>query len=869
VLSAGTMLGPYRILSPIGAGGMGEVYRAQDTRLGRDVAVKVLSRTLNNDAEALRRFEQEARAAGMLNHPNILAIYDIGVEDETRYIVSELLEGESLRARIRQGSVPPRRALDYGAQLARGLAAAHERGIIHRDLKPENVFITRDGHVKILDFGLVKLAGPRIPGSETADITAPTLVGTPTEPGRIMGTVGYMAPEQIRGNPGDALSDIFALGAILYEMLAGRPAFRGDSPIETLNSILKDDPPDFYEVGLRVPAALDRVVRHCLEKKPEDRFQSARDVAFDLGSMSGLTSKMVYTGPRWRIKARELVTPLLIAAAVLAALGLGYAIGRRYGRAAPPSFRRVTFRGGTILNARFGPDGQSVFHGARWSGNPIALFTARADSPESRDLEFGAADILSVSRTGQLAISLGRHPIGYTRHSGTLAQVPISGGAPRPILDDVEEADWSPDGRLAVVRAAGGRSRLEFPIGKVVYETLGWISSPRFSPRGDAIAFVDHPILNDDRGTIVQVTVADGARKQLTKEAQSIQGLAWRPDGDEILFAAERESTARVLRAVNRRGRERIVASSAGPITLHDIAADGRALISRDLIRAGNVGSIAGEPHQRDLSWLDYSVIRDLSADGKTMIFSESGEAGGAIFGVYIRRTDGGPAIRLGDGTTESLSPDGKWVLSIPRNQKPAQIVMLPTGTGQPRAVTRDPINHRNARFFPDGRRILFQGNEPGRPPRLWVQSIDNSKPIAVTPENVSGTQVTPDGAHVLGRDGKRKWYLYPVPDVGRASARLDGLKPVLHVPALRGDDVPVRFTSDGRALYVSSFGKIPAVLTKVDLATGARVQTFEAMPADPAGLSNVGPIFVTPDGGTTVYSYTRLLSDLYLVDVK
>jgi dipeptidyl aminopeptidase/acylaminoacyl peptidase len=859
MLPEGTLLGPYRIVATVGAGGMGEVYRAQDTRLGREVAVKVLSRALINDAEALRRFEQEARAAGMINHPNILAIYDIGVEGELRYIVSELLEGESLRARIRQGPVPPRRALDYGAQLARGLAAAHERGIIHRDLKPENVFITRDGHVKILDFGLVKLTGPRVPAAETTDQTMPTMLSARTEPGRIMGTVGYMAPEQIRGSPGDALSDIFAFGAILYEMLAGRPAFRGDSPIETLNSILRDDPSDFFELGLRIPAALDRIVRHCLEKKPEDRFQSARDVAFDLGSLSGLTSQMIYTGPRWRLDARAMIKPLLIAAGLLAAAGGGYLVGQRYGRVPPPAFRRLTYRGGTIYNARFGPDGQSVFYGARWSGRPVTVFSARPDSPESRDLQYGVADILAVSRGGQLAISLNRRPIGYVRNSGTLAQVPISGGAPRQILDDVEEADWSPDGRLAIVHSVAGRSRLEFPIGRVLYDTLGWISSPRFSPRGDAIAFADHPFLNDDRGTIVTVTIATGGRRTLTPESQSIQGVAWRPDGEEIWFAAEREGVARVLSAVDLRGRERVVATSAGPLTLHDIAPDGRALVSRDLVRAGIVGLVAGDPRPRDLSWLDYSVVRDLSADGKTIAFSESGEAGGAIFGVYLRHTDGDSAVRLGDGTTESLSPDGRWVLSIPRNQKPAQIVMLPTGTGQPRAVTRDAIDHRNARWFPDGRHILFQGSEPGRAPRLWVQAIDGGTPRAVTPENVVGTQVTPDNLHVLGRAADRKYFLYSVA----------GGAPPVPVPALRGDDVPVRFTPDGRAVFVSTFGKIPAMLTKVDLASGARTPVLEAMPADPAGLINVGPIFVTPDGGTNVYSYTRLLSDLYAVDAR
>src|ERR1051325_1039746 len=366
VIPAGTMLGPYRISAAIGAGGMGEVYRAQDTRLQRDVAVKVLTRNLSADADALRRFEQEARAAGMLNHPNILAIYDIGDEGGLHYIVSELLEGESLRARIRQSVIPPRKALDYASQIARGLAAAHERGIIHRDLKPENVFVTRDGMVKILDFGLAKLIGPRVPTA--GDELSATMPGTPTEPGRLLGTVGYMAPEQVRGGQGDHRSDIFAFGAILYEMLAARPAFRGDSPIETLNAILKDDPPDFFELNVRVPGALDRVVRHCLEKNPDERFQSSRDLAFDLGSLSGLTSQAITYAPHLRqTNWRTLRLPLfVIAAATLIAIG-AFLLGRRYGTQPPPVFRRMTFRSGTVWNARFTPAGQSAVSAARWA----------------------------------------------------------------------------------------------------------------------------------------------------------------------------------------------------------------------------------------------------------------------------------------------------------------------------------------------------------------------------------------------------------------------------------------------------------------------------------------------------------------------
>jgi Tol biopolymer transport system component len=856
MLAPDTMLGPYKIVAAIGAGGMGEVYRAIDERLGRQVAVKVLSQHLTNDAEATHRFEQEARAAGQLNHPNILVIYDIGSENGTRYIVSELLEGESLRARIRQGAIPPRRAADYATQLARGLAAAHERGIIHRDLKPENLFITRDGHVKILDFGLVKLMAPRLPGSNVpASEHAITMAASPTEPGRILGTVGYMSPEQIRGGSGDHRSDIFAAGAILFEMLTGRPAFRGDSPIETLNAILKEDPPDFYDIGVRVPASLERAVRHCLEKNPDDRFQSSRDLAFDLGAMSGLTSQNISYRRMPQLRTRDVVLPVVIAIVALAGLAVAYLVGARHGRRPPPTLTRITFRSGTILNARFGPDGQTVFYGARWAGAPPTVYSVRADSPESRDLGFGPSEILGVSSTGQLAILLQPRFIGYLRESGTLAQVAIAGGAPRQLIEDVEAAEWSPDGQqLAVVRTVEGHCRLEYPIGKPIYTTVGWISHPRFNTRGDAIAFVDHPFVNDDRGAVVMIG-ADGSGKQaLGPEWNSVNGVAWLPDANEVWFAAEH-----ALYSIEPRGAPHLVTTSGGWLWLHDIAHDGRVLASQQSQRGGIIALLPNESSERDLSWLDYSVVRDLAADGKTIAFSESGEAGGSLFGVYLRSVDtNSPAVRLGEGTTEALSRDGKWVLSIPRNRKPPQIVMLPTGTGQPRPVTNDALSHRNARWFPDGRNILFQGNEAGRPPRIWMQSIDGGAPRALTPENVAGTLITADSKRLLVRGADRKFFFFPI----------DGGTPE-PVPALRGSDVPLRFASDGMSVYVGTFGRIPAQLEKVNLATGARTRVRELRPGDPSGLINVGPVFVTPDEKTIVYSYTRLLSDLYLIEWK
>src|SRR5271154_4079087 len=285
MLSPGSKLGPYDIQAPIGAGGMGEVYSARDARLSRDVAIKILPASFSTDPDRLRRFAQEARAAAALNHPNILSIYDIGDDHGAPYVVSELLEGETFRDRLRSGPLPSRKAIDYAQQIARGLAAAHEKGIVHRDLKPENVFLTNDGRVKILDFGLAKLTRP-----ETGDSSgnAPTQqVGT--DAGTVMGTVGYMSPEQVRGKPADARSDIFAFGAILYEMLSGKRAFHGDSAADTMSAILKDEPPELSETNRNVSPALERIVRHCLEKNPESRFHSASDIAFDLEHLSGIS----------------------------------------------------------------------------------------------------------------------------------------------------------------------------------------------------------------------------------------------------------------------------------------------------------------------------------------------------------------------------------------------------------------------------------------------------------------------------------------------------------------------------------------------------------------------------------------------------
>ncbi len=460
-LAAGTRLGPYEIVAPLGAGGMGEVYRARDERLKRDVAVKVLPGSFSDDPDRLRRFEQEAQAAGALNHPNITAVYDLGTHDRAPYIVTELLEGETLRARLSGGPLAPRKAIDYATQIARGLATAHEKGIVHRDLKPENLFLTTDGRVKILDFGLAKLTQNEAASGQQTNLPTAS-VGT--EPGVVMGTLGYMSPEQVKGKSADPRSDIFSFGAILYEMLSGSRAFHRDSAAETMSAILREEPPDLSATNRNIQPGLERIVRHCLEKNPEERFHSAHDLAFDLEAISGVSAPLSAAAAGKPSRRRWLV-PALGLALLAAVLGIGYRTITHPSAAPFPSYHQLTFRRGTVWSARFGSDGKTILYSASWDGEPTEIFVGSPQSPESRPLGLTGADVLSVSTSGDIAVSLGSAVSGEFQKTGTLGRTsPTGGGAPRKILEDVESADWGPDAKeLAVVRRVGGLTRLEFP----------------------------------------------------------------------------------------------------------------------------------------------------------------------------------------------------------------------------------------------------------------------------------------------------------------------------------------------------------------------------------------------------------------------
>lgn len=850
--AAETQLGPYKIIALIGAGGMGEVYRARDTRLLRDVALKVLPSSFTSDPDRLRRFEQEARAVAALNHPNIVSVYDVGNANGVHFIVSELLEGETLRLRITPSGMPARKAIELAVQLASGLATAHEQGIVHRDLKPENVFVTRNGRLKILDFGLAKLRRPR----ELVE-TIDGLTEAKTSVGQVLGTAGYMSPEQVKGEAVDHRSDIFSFGSILYEMLNGQRAFKRSTGAETMAAILNDDPPEFSRQSGPVAPALERIVRHCMEKQPGQRFQSAHDIAFDLETLSGIASTPATAASVTERKLR--LGPAAVAAFAVLALVVGLVAVwlRQTPTAIHPKLHRITFRRGTIWNARFTPDGNLIYGGA-WEGRPIELFTTQSASTESRALGMPATDILAISASGELAVSTGRHAAEGFESTGMLARSPQGGGAPRDIADGVEFADWSPDGTtLAVVRRVGGKVRLEYPLGKVLYETAGWASHPRISPDGKLVAFIDHTYSRDDAGAIATVDQA-GNKKILTGDFVSAQGLAWWPSGNEVWFTGTTSGSSRELRAVTLSGKERLVYLGTGTLTLQDIAKDGRVLFSRDDLRAGVVGLAPGETKERDLSWHDWTIPRDISDDGKLISFDETGEAGGETGALYVRSTDGSPAVRLGDGRSPSLSPDGKWVLALSPAARRG-LIELPTGAGESRTIPTGEVQVHQAFFFPDERHILALGNVTGgHGLRLWVGDAAGGAPQPISPEGVAvgyRTCISPDGKLVAARDPEGKITIYPV----------SGGEP-LRVPNTQPREIPVQWAPDGKALLVGT-SEIPMNVFVIDLATGQRRLLKSFSLGDPTGLFDLFPPNFSRDLKSYAYSYTRITSDLYIVD--
>jgi eukaryotic-like serine/threonine-protein kinase len=614
------------------------------------------------------------------------------------------------------------------------------------------------------------------------------------------------------------------------------------------------------QTNKEIHPGLDRIVRHCLEKSPEERFESARDVAFDLEALSSVSAPTMSGAQAFPAEGKRRWRPALAIAALLGAAIVSpfvYSAGKKAGFVQPPAFHQVTFSRGEVGSALFAPDGQTIVYAAAWEGKPFEVFINRPESPESRPFGLSTAEVLAISKSGEMAVSLNRRTAHAFARTGRLARISIAGGAPRDILDDVQWADWGADGQsLAIVRDVGVKNRLEFPIGKILLETTGWISHPRVSPRGDVVAFIDHPFQNDDGGRVAIVDAA-GHKKTLSPLYATAQGLAWRPDGTEIWYTAAEGGFNRAVHAVTLSGRERLVGRVPGISTIRDISKDGRVLMTNESARLGILARGPGDEKERELSWLDYSLVSDISPDGRTILITESGEGGGAGYSAYLRKTDGSPAIRLGAGGTEAFSPDGAWALSITGTAEP-QIVLLPTSVGEPRALSREGVDPFNADFLPDGKQIVFTASEAGRGTRLYLRDLSGGKSRALTPEGYSlyrGT-ITPDAKAIAVSGPDRRVYLYPL--AGGEPTALSGL-----TMAYR----PIRFSADGRTLYCQEDSTIPLKIVRYDMASGRMDPWKEVMVADAAGLNSISRFTVTPDGKAYAYSYLRVLSYLQLVE--
>jgi Tol biopolymer transport system component len=835
---------------------MGEVYRARDPRLGRDVAVKVISSDVSASPERLRRFEQEARAVAALEHPGILAVHDVGTHAGRAYVVFELLEGETLRDRLARGPIPVRKALELGGQIAEALAAAHAHGVVHRDLKPENLFLVREGHVKLLDFGLARLT------QAVDDGRGEQATRTETDRGAWMGTPGYVSPEQLRGQRADARSDIVALGAVLYEMLSGRRAFRGDTHADTLSAILDRDPPPTTTAGAPAPRALDRLLRRCLEKDPADRFQSARDVAFALASGSVSESAEAVAPPTPSRHGWWAGVGLLGAAAVA---GLAFVAGRRAADKPPPTFKQLTFRRGWLDEARFAPDGRTIVYGAGWDGKPVELFETRTDSPESRPLGLAHAKVLSISSQGQMAILLDPSRRGGLIALGTLAVVPLAGGTARELLENVFWADWTPDGRdLCVSRVLpSGEVSVELPPGTVRHRTRGWTGLLRVSRDGRYVAFEERA----NRKVVLVDRDRKVARALVEPRAANFWGLAWGPTGREVWFTEGPRRTARSLYALDLDGRRRVVYSSPGNLSLMDSAPDGRILIHRSVDRIETIALLPGHAAEQDVTVYDHSVVAALSADGRRLLLDGIEEEKGRC--VYLRREAGDP-VRVAAGVGLDVSPDRRFALVVADTTDAGELSEVPIGPGLPRRIDLGGVRAgapprpgaiRGAAYLPSppGGLIVRGRERPDQPYGLWRVHEGVSKPRRLeldAPGDAESWDVAPDGRHVAVKTSS---------DTIRIVA-LEGRRS----RDIRLADVGLsmsRWSGDGRSLFLVRVGSWPCEIHRLDLATEKVELCKRVAPPDPTGIVQCTGILPSADGRSYAYGANRSLAALVVAE--
>jgi hypothetical protein len=851
VLTKGSRLGPYEVTGSLGAGGMGEVYRARDTKLGRDVALKVLPDDLASDQDRMDRLEREAKLLASLNHPRIAAIYGLEEKDGTRALVMELVEGPTLADRLEKGPIAPDEVTDVARQVAEALEYAHEHGIVHRDLKPANVKLTADGAVKLLDFGLAKaFEGDVDPAQGSAYSESPTLSHRATAAGIILGTAAYMSPEQARGKTVDKRTDIWAFGVCLLEMLTGARVFTGETVTDVLASIVKSEP-DMAALPAETPPVVRTLLRRCLEKDPKRRLRDIGEARVLLESPAA----WALTEPKGPA-ARSRWGWIAVGAAVATLAAVAILLVRQKAHVNPIEAMRsvqLTFRRGIVLSARFAPDEQTVVYGAAWDGEPLDLYSVRSDVRESRPLGVPGGTVLSVSSAGEMAVLLGSKYTQGFEATGTLARMPFGVAAPREILENVGDADWSPDGQqLAVAREVDGKWRLEFPLGTVLHETGGWLSNVRVSPDGRQVAFLDHPSRGDNVAALAVVSPGSPAR---VLAPIASQGIAWAGSGSEVYYA-----DGGALYAVDLKGRSRLMYRELGSLQLDDVSAGGKILLTRVAAKREMVGRAPGASTERNLSWLDWSFPGILSDDGRTVLFQEQNlETASGDYALFMRRTDGSPPVRLGEGGGFDLSPDGKWMLADIGAPPDDNLALVPLGAGEVKRLGRLGLDVTSAAFLPGGDRVVIAGRAPGEGTRLYVRAQPGGTLQPISPEGVTAWVchlASPDGRRAFATAADGRITVYPI----------DGGEPHV-VPGTSRLDTPIRWTSDGRGIFVQHGRTLPARIERVDVATGTRRLEMQLSPPDPAGVLEINPVLMSADGRSYVYSYRRALVELYVVE--
>lgn len=841
----GRTLGEYRIEALLGAGGMGTVYRAIDTRLSRPVALKVLAPGTIPNPDRRRRFLQEARAASLLDHPNIVTIYETGsseIEGERYdFIAMELVAGETLEQRISTGPIPLPEALELAIQVTGALAAAHAAGIVHRDLKPSNVMVNDEGRVKILDFGLAKM--PETQAAEVDDFAATEPVSLKTEEGIILGTVAYMSPEQAEGKKIDPRSDIFSFGAVFYEMLSGRKAFLGESKMSMMSAVLLKEPAPLE----KVPAELSRLVERAMRKDPRRRTQSIADVRVELedirehlesGGADGAAQPEARTSRRsWMLGA---------AGGLAAGLLPGAFLGRRWLTQPRAAFQRLTFRRGDVMCAKFGPGG-TVIYGAEWDGEPVTLYSVQPGSRESRPLGLPPSMLLSISRSGELAILPGVTELDVP---GTLARVPYSGGTPRELLDHVVAADWGADDEsMAVSRRSGDKWTVEFPIGTVLAENTSRASPGVSVNRNGWVAYFDHdPGVGDF--SVVAVKAGE-AKRTLSRGLRATGGIGWSPAENEVWFSGVRGGADSSLLAASMDGRERLLVPTTAASMFLDADDSGRMLVTNTNSRIGIRGLAPGASAERDLAWLDASRLYGMSPSGDRILFVELSYLEGRNPAIYLRKSNGEPAVKLGYGNVPAISPDGRLMVCVRRSAAGAELVVLPTGAGETRIFNTSGKPSGVPEWFPDGKRILYAVAEGGSL-RNFIQDLNGGPARALELNGRRGFLVSPDGASVLWTEGDKLWM-----------RRIDGGAPRA-IPGFEPGDSPLRWR-DSRSLLIRAGDNAGVELVQLDTVTGVR-RVLRKITAPEPGAHFIGTVVCSSDGAAYAYSYQRDIGILYLL---